>query len=275
MPARYRCGVGPRAILSGSNAVRAPNRPIPLLGLAGPVLIVAAWAALSSSQLFPPSLFPHPAAVGRGLVTEFMSGRLVQDVLASLFRVGAGFLLATAIGIPAGLVLGHSAMARAALLPMVNFFRNLSPLAWIPFAILWLGIGDPPAIFLIFMAALFPVVLSTAAAVASIPSVYFRVARDLGIEGPRLLSEVTLPAIAPQVITTLRVTAGLAWLVVVAAEMIAGRDGLGFAVWDARNGLRIDLLAAVMVVIGLIGVGLDRLLVQMTRIPSVRWGYER
>ena len=255
--------------------MRAPNRPIPLLGLAGPVLIVAVWAAVSSLQLFPPALFPHPVAVGRGLATEFMSGRLVQDVLASLFRVGAGFLLATAIGIPAGLLLGHSTMARDALLPLVNFFRNLSPLAWIPFAILWLGIGDPPAIFLIFMAAVFPVVLSTAAAVASIPSVYFRVARDLGIEGPRLLYEVTLPAIAPQVITTLRVTAGLAWLVVVAAEMIAGRDGLGFAVWDARNGLRIDLLAAVMVVIGLIGVGLDRLLVQMTRIPSVRWGYER
>ena len=255
--------------------MRAPSSRIPLLGLAGPALIVAAWAAVSSLQTFPPSLFPHPGAVGRGLVTEFMSGHLVQDVLASLFRVGAGFLLATAIGIPAGLFLGHSAMARAALLPLVNFFRNLSPLAWIPFAILWLGIGDPPAIFLIFMAAVFPVVLSTAAAVASIPSVYFRVARDLGIRGPRLLSEVTLPAIAPQVITTLRVTAGLAWLVVVAAEMIAGRDGLGFAVWDARNGLRIDLLAAVMVVIGLIGVGLDRLLVQMTRIPSVRWGYER
>ena len=273
--ARYRCGVEPRDILSGSNAVRAPSSRIPLLGLAGPALIVAAWAAVSSLQLFPPSLFPHPGAVGRGLITEFMSGRLLQDVLASLFRVGAGFLLAVAVGIPAGLLLGHSAMARAALLPLVNFFRNLSPLAWIPFAILWLGIGDPPAIFLIFMAAVFPVVLSTAAAVASIPSVYFRVARDLGIQGPRLLSEVTLPAIAPQVITTLRVTAGLAWLVVVAAEMIAGRDGLGFAVWDARNGLRIDLLAAVMVVIGLIGVGLDRLLVQMTRIPSVRWGYER
>jgi NitT/TauT family transport system permease protein len=264
-----------RAILSGSDAVHARDRSIPLLGLAGPALIVAAWAAVASLQLFPPSLFPHPAAVGRGLVTEFMSGRLVQDALASLFRVGAGFLLATAIGIPAGLLLGHSAIARTALLPLVNFFRNLSPLAWIPFAILWLGIGDPPAIFLIFMASVFPVVLSTAAAVASIPSVYFRVARDLGIQGPRLLSEVTLPAIAPQVITTLRVTAGLAWLVVVAAEMIAGRDGLGFAVWDARNGLRIDLLAAVMVVIGLIGVGLDRLLVQMTRIPSVRWGYER
>ena len=238
-------------------------------------MIVAVWAGVSTLGLFPPSLFPSPWAVARGLAAELANGRLVQDAIASIFRVGAGFLLAMAAGIPLGLVLGHSAVARAALLPLVNFFRNLSPLAWIPFAILWLGIGDPPAIFLIFMAAVFPIVLATAAAVAGIPSVYFRVARDLGIEGPRLLQEVTLPAIAPQVITTLRVTAGLSWLVVVAAEMIAGTDGLGFAVWDARNGLRIDLLAAAMVVIGVIGVALDRLLVQLTYIPSVRWGYER
>jgi NitT/TauT family transport system permease protein len=199
----------------------------------------------------------------------------VDDAIASLFRVAVGFVLAVVLGVPAGLLLGHSSRARQAFLPLVNFFRSLSPLAWIPFAILWLGIGDPPAIFLIFMAAFFPIVLSTAAAVASIPSVYFRVADDLGIAGSRLLREVTLPAIAPQVITALRVTAGLSWLVVVAAEMIAGRDGLGFAVWDARNGLRIDLLAAAMVVIGVIGAALDRLLVQLTKIPSVRWGYDR
>jgi NitT/TauT family transport system permease protein len=213
--------------------------------------------------------------VARGVLLEARSGRLLDDTIASLFRVLSGFLLAVATGVPAGLLLGHSARARQAFLPTVNFFRSLSPLAWIPFAILWLGIGDPPAIFLIFMAVFFPVVLSTSAAVANIPSIYFRVARDLGIEGQGLLREVTLPAIAPQVITTLRVTAGLAWLVVVAAEMIAGRDGLGFAVWDARNGLRIDLLGAAMVAIGVIGVALDRVLVQLTRIPSVRWGYER
>lgn len=236
---------------------------------------MTAWAIVASLELFPPSLFPHPVAVARGLWTEFTSGRLLQDIVASVFRVGAGFLLAIVVGIPSGLALGSSTVARDGLLPVVNFFRNLSPLAWIPFAILWLGIGDAPAIFLIFMGAVFPVILSTAAAVASIPRVYFRVARDLGIDGLRLFSEVTLPAIAPQVITTLRVAAGLSWLVVVAAEMIAGRDGLGFAVWDARNGLRIDLLAAVMIVIGLIGVALDRVLVQLTRVPSVRWGYER
>ncbi len=90
-----------------------------------------------------------------------------------------------------------------------------------------------------------------------------------------MLRQVTLPAIAPQVITSLRVTAGLSWLVVVAAEMIAGRDGLGFAIWDARNGLRIDLLVSGMIVIGVIGVVIDRFLVRLTTIPSVRWGYER
>lgn len=251
------------------------RRAIPLIGLAGPLVVLLVWAIIASLDFFPSSLFPHPAAVARGLWIEVASGRLLRDAVASIFRVGTGFLLATAIGVPAGLALGSSSVARDALLPVVNFFRNLSPLAWIPFAILWLGIGDAPAIFLIFMGAVFPVVLSTAAAVASIPRVYFRVARDLGIGGLRLFTEVTLPAIAPQVITTLRVAAGLSWLVVVAAEMIAGRDGLGFAVWDARNGLRIDLLAAAMIVIGLIGVGLDRLLVQLTRVPSVRWGYER
>ena len=246
-----------------------------LLAIVTPAALVLLWAGIASLGLFPSSLFPHPWDVARGIVLEFRSGRLINDAIASLFRVSAGFVLAVVLGVPAGLLLGHSARARDAFLPIVNFFRSLSPLAWIPFAILWLGIGDPPAIFLIFMAAFFPIVLATTAAVANIPSVYFRVARDLGITGSRLLSAVTLPAIAPQVITTLRVTAGLSWLVVVAAEMIAGRDGLGFAVWDARNGLRIDLLVAAMFVIGVIGACLDRLLVQLTKIPSVRWGYER
>jgi NitT/TauT family transport system permease protein len=111
--------------------------------------------------------------------------------------------------------------------------------------------------------------------VAGIPSVYLRVAGDFGIRGGALLTRVIVPAILPQIITALRITAGLAWLVVVAAEMIAGRDGLGFAIWDARHGLRTDLLVAEMIVIGLIGVFLDRLLFRLTTFPSVRWGYER
>lgn len=245
------------------------------VGLAGPATFVLAWAGLSSLDLFPSSIFPRPSAVAAGLVHEAWTGRLFDDAIASLYRVLFGFILSAVVGLPVGLLCGHSTLIRDACLPMINFFRSLSPLAWIPFAILWFGIGDPPAVFLIFMASFFPIVLSTTAAVANIPSVFFRVAGDLGISGPRLLREVTLPAVAPQVITALRVAAGLSWLVVVAAEMIAGRDGLGFAVWDARNGLRSDLLAAAMIVIGLLGVLLDRVLILLTRIPSVAWGYER
>jgi NitT/TauT family transport system permease protein len=211
----------------------------------------------------------------KGFAEEWKSGRLFSDIIASLFRVTVGFTLAALSGIPLGLWLGSEKKTRIALLPVINFFRNLSPLAWIPFAILWFGIGDMPVIFLIFMASFFPIMLGTVAAVASVPSIYFRIAKDYGFSRSEKLRQVTLPAIAPQVITTLRVAAGLSWLVVVAAEMIAGRDGLGFAIWDARNGLRMDLLVVGMVVIGCIGVIIDRLLLRLTQIPSVRWSYER
>jgi NitT/TauT family transport system permease protein len=248
------------------------TRLLPLLILC---VAIAIWSALWVLQAFPPSVFPSPLAVAKGLGGEVRSGRLFGDLVASLFRVTTGFMLAVVLGVPVGLWLGHHVRSRFALLPAINFFRSLSPLAWIPFAILWFGIGDLPAIFLIFMACFFPVVIATVSAVASIPSVYFRVARDYRFSGLELLTQVTLPAIAPQVITSLRVTAGLAWLVVVAAEMIAGRDGLGFAIWDARNGLRMDLLVAGMIVIGVIGMVIDRVLVRLTKIRSVRWGYER
>jgi len=247
-------------------------RLLPLLVL---LIALGIWSVLTLLKVFPEAVFPSPLAVAKGFGEELRSGRLLDDLVASLFRVTTGFALAVMSGIPAGLWLGRHARSRIAFLPAINFFRSLSPLAWIPFAILWFGIGDLPAIFLIFLASFFPLVLATLAAVASIPSVYFRVARDYGFGNTELLTQVTLPAIAPQVITALRVTAGLAWLVVVAAEMIAGHDGLGFAIWDARNGLRMDLLVAGMVVIGVIGVALDRVLWRLTKIPSVRWGYEQ
>ena len=233
------------------------------------------WGGLGAFGVFPPAVVPSPGEAAKAFADEVRSGRLARDVVASLFRVTGGFGLAVLLGIPAGLWLGCSELARRAFLPYVNFCRCLSPLAWIPFAILWFGIGDAPAIFLIFLAAFFPLTLATISAVATIPSIYFQVAAEFGLTGGRRWRLIVLPAIAPQVITALRVTGGLSWLVVVAAEMLAGRDGLGFAVWDARNGLRMDLLVATMMVIGTIGVAMDRLLAKLTRIPSVRWGYER
>ena len=257
---------------TGQEPLPVKARLLPLLVL---ILALGLWWALSLARVFPEAAFPSPLDVGLGFLEEVRTGRLFNDLVASLFRVTTGFVLAALSGIPLGLWLGQQPRLRLALLPSVNFFRSLSPLAWIPFAILWFGIGDAPAIFLIFMASFFPIVLATLAAVASIPTVYFRVAHDYGFRGTELFRRVTLPAIAPQVITALRVTAGLAWVVVVAAEMIAGRDGLGFAIWDARNGLRMDLLVVGMIVIGVVGVEIDRLLVRLMRIPCVWWGYER
>jgi len=245
---------------------------LPLAVVAGGL---AFWALLSALKLFPESAFPSPVSVAIAFGQEVRSGRVFTDTIASLWRIYTGFMLALIASVPCGLWLGHHAAARTALLPAINFFRNLSPLAWITFAILWFGVGDQPAIFLIFLSSFFPMTLSITAAVAGIPSVYFQVAEDYGLRGMQLLYRVTLPAIMPQFITTLRITAGIAWMVVVAAEMIAGQDGLGFAVWDSRNGLRTDLLVCAMIVIGLIGVAIDRLLLRLTRLPSVRWGYER
>lgn len=246
-----------------------------LLPLAVALGVMCLWILLSSLSVFPKATFPSPLDVAGGFIEEVRSGHLFDDLIASLFRVAMGFSLAVLLSIPLGLWLGLSTKARIALLPAVNFFRSLSPLAWIPFAILWFGIGDTPAIFLILTSTLFPLVLATVAAVANIPVVYFLVGQEYGFRGVRLVTQVTLPAILPQVITALRVAGGVAWLVVVAAEMIAGRDGLGFAIWDARNGLRTDLLVCRMIVIGLIGVCLDMLLVQLTRMRRVRWGYEQ
>jgi NitT/TauT family transport system permease protein len=264
-------------VCSGASCSMKRSNVIQSVGL--PLLVVAAlvviWALVWVSRIFQASALPSPVAVAKAFGEEMRTGRLVTDLTTSLFRVSCGFLLAVVTAIPMGLWMGQKAWARSAFLPIVNFFRNLSPLAWIPFAILWFGVGDAPSIFLIFLSVFFPVVVATMAATANIPAVYARVAHDYGMSDFEKLVRVTLPAILPQVITTLRVAAGVAWLVVVAAEMIAGRDGLGFAVMDSRNGLRMDLLVVAMIVIGIVGVAIDRALVQLTKIPSVRWGYER
>lgn len=253
-----------------TNPLTSTIYPLTLVGA-----LVAVWAVVCATGVFHPSAFPSPAAVVRAFKSEIVTGRLANDAIVSLFRVSCGFFIAVALGVPMGVWLGQHLTPRLALLPLANFFRNLSPLAWIPFAILWFGVGDASTIFLIVLAAFFPVVVSTMAAVSGIPTVYMRIARDYGFHGIEKLTHVTLPAIMPQVITTLRVTAGLSWLVVVAAEMVAGREGLGFAVMDARNGLRTDLLLVEMIAIGLIGIAIDGVLVRLTKIPSVRWGYER
>ena len=265
----------PRSTMQDSKALVKTGFPLLLiLPWFTTLFLLGLWFVLSKTGVLPNVVFPAPLEVWDRLVEEVKTGRLFNDIIASLFRVSIAFVLAIVAGLPLGLLLGLNVRFRAAILPLVNFLRSLSPLAWIPFAVFWFQLGDKPSIFLIFMAVCFPIALATMAATVSIPTVYFRVARDHGVHGFALMREIVLPAILPQVITALRVGVGLSWLVVVAAEMLAGRDGLGYLVWDARNGVANDLLVVAMLVIGLIGMVLDRLVALLMRLSSVRWGYE-
>jgi NitT/TauT family transport system permease protein len=239
------------------------------------LVILAAWWIACLADAFPTGTVPSPDEVAVAFVDELRSWRLVEDVIASLYRVAWGYVTAVVAAVPLGLVIGRSLATRDALMPWINFFRNLSPIAWIPFAIVWFGVGDPPAIFIIFLATFFQIVLATSAAAASVPKVYYRVAEDMALTGNEILFKITLPAILPQLVTALRVAIGVAWMVVVAAEMIAVRSGLGFLIVDARNGLRMDLVVMGMIVIGALGIGLDALFSRLAKIPAVRWGFER
>ena len=253
----------------------APNVSRFVLPICTGLAILAAWWIAWAAGLFPPGTVPRPVEVASAIGSELSSGRLLDDTIASLFRVAWGYTTAVVTAVPLGLVVGRHTRVREALLPWINFFRSLSPIAWIPFAIIWFGIGDPPAIFIIFIATFFQIALATAGAAAGVPKVYYRVAEDLGLTGRAVLFRVTLPAILPQLVTALRVAIGVAWMVVVAAEMIAVRSGLGFLIVDARNGLRMDLVVCGMITIGAIGIGLDLAFSRLTRIPSLRWGFER
>jgi len=157
-----------------------------------------------------------------------------------------------------GLTLGWYRRGEMAFNPLLQILRPISPLAWIPLAILWFGVGDVSAIFLIFVGSFFPLLLTAMSAVHNIPSVYINVGRNFGLSTPQFFYRVLYPAVVPQLITGSRITLGIAWLVVVAAEMIAVNSGLGFLIVDARNaGNRYDLVVAGMVVIGVIGLLLD------------------
>lgn len=238
-------------------------------------ILLAVWAFASNNGYLNEQFFPTPAAVRTAGLETVQSGSLLRDTLASLVRVGIGYGISVVVGLPLGMALGSVALARYALLPLLNFLRSLSPLAWIPFAIFWIGIGHGAVIFLIVIAALPTIALSTMAAVSNVPKVYFRVAQDYQLKGVRRLVYVIFPAILPQLVTTLRVSMGLCWLVMVAGEMLAGNTGLGFLIHDANNGLRLDLILVGMLAIGLLGMLCDRLLMLLTRFPGIRWGYDR
>jgi NitT/TauT family transport system permease protein len=219
-------------------------------------------------------LFPKPIEVVQGILELIEKGLLFKYMVASLFRVTWGFGLAVVLGVPFGLLLGWFTRACEAFNPLIQILRPISPIAWIPVAILWFGVSDAAPVFLIFLASVFPITVSAMAAVQNMQSVYLRAARNFGLTRIQLFRRVIFPAALPQIVTGLRIALGVAWLVVVAAEMIAVNSGLGFLIIDARNaGKRYDLVVAGMVMIGLIGLALDLLVRRLERFDEVNWGY--
>jgi NitT/TauT family transport system permease protein len=199
---------------------------------------------------------------------------LWADIGDSLRRVAVGFCAAILVGIPVGLWLGWSAAANQVVNPVLQILRPISPIAWIPVAIIFFGVGDRAAIFLIFLASIFPIVQACVSGVSSVSPVLRSAGRNFGLSTPQLLRRVIFPAALPQILVGVRIALGIAWLVVVAAEMIAVDSGLGYLVIDSRNsGKRYDLVVAAMLMIGIIGLILDFSVRRVERIKSVRWGF--
>jgi len=240
------------------------------LGVAAIFLLVWHFGVRISGS----DIFPTPLEVARGILELIQKGLLFKYIVASLFRVTWGFGLAVLLGVPLGLLLGWYRPAFQAFNPMIQMLRPISPIAWIPVAILWFKVTDKAPIFLIFLASVFPITVSAIAAVQNMQPVYLRAAQNFRLTQLQLFRLVIFPATLPQILTGIRIALGVAWLVVVAAEMIAVNSGLGYLIIDARNaGKRYDLVVAGMVMIGLIGLVLDLLVRQLEKFDEVRWGY--
>jgi len=243
-----------------------------LLPFSATAALLAVWFLAAHRQVS--GLFPDPLQVLSGILELLRRGLLAKYVVASLFRVSWGYLLAVVTAIPIGLLLGWYRRGEQALNPLLQLLRPISPLAWIPISILWFGVGDVASIFLIFLASFLPLTVAAMNAVRNVPTTLLHAGRNFGLSDRRLLVGVILPASLPQLIVALRISLGVAWLVVVAAEMIAVNSGLGFLIVDARNaGNRYDLVVAGMVMIGLIGLVLDVSIRQIEKMKALKWGY--
>jgi NitT/TauT family transport system permease protein len=235
------------------------------------VLIAVWWIVVVATDS---AIFPTPKAVVLGTLELASDGTLWEHIGASLMRVGIGFGLAVLFAIPLGLWMGWVHGAFVTLNPLFQILRPISPIAWIPIAILWFGVGNASPIYLIFIASVFPMIVQTTAGVHTIEKRFLRAADNFGVTRRKLFLQVVFPATLPQIIVGMRVGLGVAWLVVVAAEMIALHSGLGYLIIDSRNaGNRYDLVIAGMIIIGLIGLALDGIMRMLEGMKIVRWRY--
>lgn len=249
-----------------------------LTRIVAPVLLIALliaiwWIVVLRSDN---AIFPTPMQVATGAWVLVQDGTLWQHIEASLVRVELGFGLAFLVAVPLGLWMGWVSSAFYTLNPLFQMLRPISPIAWIPVAILWFGVGDLSPIFLIFISSVFPMMVQTTMGVRTIDRRYLRAAANFGVSRRTLFLRVVIPAVLPEIIIGMRIGLGVAWLVVVAAEMIALNTGLGYLIMDSRNaGNRYDLVIASMVIIGVIGLLLDGITRLLEQLSIVKWRYVR
>lgn len=284
-------GPWPYIVVVVACATFVAGRRLPLavarvvLPLAVIALFVAAWRLMCHwteyDLRFPDGsvkripIFPTPYETVVAMAGMFRDGTILRYTVASVYRVAVGFGAAVVVGVPLGLWMGWSTRAFLALNPLVQGLRPISPIAWIPLAILWFGIKDAAAIYLVFVSSIFPMVTGTMAAVHTIPDGYLRSARNFRLEGLELYRRVLFPASLPQIVTSMRIALGVSWMVIVAAEMIAVDSGLGYLINDARNANNYARVVGGMLCIGFVGVVLDWAVRRLERLDEVRWGFSR
>lgn len=246
-------------------------------GLLSFVVAGAVWEIFARSGLFSSALTPSLVDVGAALGRMALSGRLFVHIGYTLWRILIGLVLACAVGIPIGMVMGRFRFAERFVLPLVSMLSPIPSLAWVPIFILWFGLGNAAAIALVFYAATFPVILNTWTGVRTVNRLWLRAASSMGAEGRTLFVKVVLPAALPLVIAGFRQAFARAWIAVVGGEMIAATNwGLGFVIFDAKEYLNADVMMGTLFVIGLLGLGFERLLFQALERRSVgRWGMVR
>jgi nitrate/nitrite transport system permease protein len=231
--------------------------------LAGLALFVLFWHVLAvTGKRLPTPAVTWDAAVELFAKPFYRNGPNDQgigwNILASLQRVGIGFGLAALIGIPLGFVLGRFAMINAMFAPIISLLRPVSPLAWLPIGLLVFKAANPAAIWVIFISSIWPMIINTAVGVQRIPQDYLNVARVLNLSTWTLFTKVLFPAVVPYVLTGIRLSIGVAWLVIVAAEMLTGGVGIGFWVWDEWNNLNVAHILIAIFVVGIVGLLLEQ-----------------
>jgi taurine transport system permease protein len=253
---------------------RWPLRAVWAVSAATVLAVLGLWWLATSQGWVAPLFLPGPARVVEtlgSLATEgFADSTLWEHTLASLFRVFTAFGLGCVAAVPVGLLMGVHDPFRGVLDPLIEFYRPLPPLAYLPLVIIWLGIGESAKVVLIFLAVFAPICLSTRAGVRAVPREQLLAAASLGATRLQLIRHVVLPAALPEVLTGMRVGIGFGWTTLVAAEMVAAESGLGFLVLNAKDFLATDVVIAGILVIGLIAYTFD-LLMRRLEAKLVPW----